>query len=314
MKIYLIGVAIASLLFACNQSSNTKNATLPDQSASQNIESQKVGTSGFVSDSTLQFWDNESEGPDKAESQSGISQTAPQPALPDWNKKIIRNAELSFEVKDSKQVTASIYEAARLSGGYIASSSEHQSDDEIRSEITIRVPREQFETLVGKISSYVSGKLQKSITSLDVSDEFVDTKARIAAREKIRDWYFDFIKQAKNTEEVLKVEDEIRELQESIESATGRINFIKHQSVLSTIHLTFFQKLSPLIKDLQPKPVTFWNLAWSSFKEGWWFIEQLTLFLVKIWPLLIIACIGGWYMRKKYRSAGISVKTKLTQP
>ncbi len=315
MKKQYIILAIAGMLFACNQTSITKDESTTDQlDLQKDLEFHKVAATEIASDSIVQIWDNEPTVPHKMESGNKILQTIRKPALPDWDKKIIRNAELNFEVKDLKQFTAAIFEAVRLSGGYIASSSEHQLDDEIRSQITIRVPREQFDLLLGKICSNVSDKLQKNISSQDVTDEFVDTKARIAAREKIRDRYFDFIKEAKNMEEVLKVEDEIRELQETIESATGRINFIKHQSALSTIHLTFFQKLSPMLKNNQPGTPNFWSQVWSSFKEGWWIIEQITLFLVKIWPLMIVACIAGWYIRNRNRSAAISVKTKLHQP
>jgi hypothetical protein len=45
--------------------------------------------------------------------------------------------------------------------------------------------------------------------------------------------------------EILQVQQEINSIQEQMESASGRINYLSHQSAYSTIHLQYFQYLVP---------------------------------------------------------------------
>ena len=51
-------------------------------------------------------------------------------------------------------------------------------------------------------------------------------------------------------EDVLKVQNEINNIQEEMESASGRINYLSHQAIYSTINLTFYQ----VIPGYNPSP------------------------------------------------------------
>ena len=184
-----------------------------------------------------------------------------------------------------------------MSGGYIASSTEQTLDDQIKSELTIRVPREKFDELVNQIASYGKNLLQKNITSQDVTEEWVDTKSRINTREKVLSRYYDFLHQAKKIDEVLEVQDQINGIQEEIDVATGRVNYINHQSALSTIHLMVFQKFVPTIH--APETPGFFVQLILNLKEGWEFCQMLLLGLVRIWPFYILL-LAIWWLVKRY--------------
>lgn len=197
---------------------------------------------------------------------NAVYQKAPPPVPADWDKQIIKNAVLQIRVKALKPVSANIREAIRSSGGYIASASETQLSNQLKNEMMIRVPREKFEELLNRLSGYADSIVQKRITSEDVTDEYIDTKARIQVKEKTRDQYFEFLKRAKNIEEVLKVQDAITSLQEDIEAATGRINYIRHRSALSSIHLICYQEL-PAMTIPEPSngfSIQLWNAVKGS--------------------------------------------------
>ena len=227
------------------------------------------------------------------------------PSVPaDWNKQLIKNAVLEMYVNDAKSSGNAIKEAVRSTGGYIASASEVQMSSQIKNEMVIRVPREKFDELLDRLSGSADSVSQKNITSEDVSEEFIDTKARMQAKEKVKDRYYDFLNQARNIEEILKVENEIRTLQEEIESAAGRINYIQHQSALSTIRLTFFQQLG-----LKPEPqneYAFWKALKDSALDGWLMVQSLIIVLVKIWPLWLL---GGaiWMVLTRKKKNTIAV-------
>jgi hypothetical protein len=109
-------------------------------------------------------------------------------------------------------------------------------------------------------------------------------------------------------DDVLKVQAEINDIQEEIESASGRVNYLSHQSAYSTINLTFYQPLQGYIPDNDnPGFVTRIALA---FKSGFNFIGELIIGFVALWPLLLLAFIG-WLGVKKYRGTIVTAKQKL---
>lgn len=292
MKIYIMVAVLATgLLFACQrhqQSFEAKDVAL------DNISSQREDLAlGGKPEEEIQL-----PLPQTPVPPSPKHPTDPPPVPADYSKQIIRNAKISFEVKNAKSVSASVSEAVRLSGGYIASANEVQLAGEIKHEMTIRVPREKFDELLGRISGYADTLLQKNITSQDVTEEYVDTKARITAKEKTKERYYDFLKQAKNIDEVLKVQSEIGDLQEEIEAASGRINYIKHQSALSTIVLSFFEPL-PLAVSPPETPPGFWKEVVLACADGWEIIKILTLAIIKIWPLWVAAIVVWSIIRRR---------------
>lgn len=292
MKIYIIVAAVATgMLFACHRANSEKESlTIAD------VAITKLSDEG----GTLAFEEkNQTPGllaPPLPPPPSPQKEHTPVPA--DYSKQIIRNAKVSFEVKNAKSVNASVTEAVRLNGGYIASANEVQLAGEIKHEMTIRVPREKFEELLNRISGYADTLLQKNITSEDVTEEYVDTKSRITAKEKTKERYYDFLKQAKNIDEVLKVQSEIGDLQEEIEAASGRVNYIKHQAALSTIVLSFFEPL-PIAVSPPETPPGFWKEVAIAGADGWEMIKILMIALVKIWPLWLAAIIIWSFIRRK---------------
>ena len=121
----------------------------------------------------------------------------------------------------------------------------------------------QFDDAVNSISSNVKELNEKKITSEDVTTEVIDTRSRLEAKKQVRLRYLDLLKQAKNMEEILSVQSEINDIQEQIESAAGRIEYLQHSSSFSTIHLTFYQVLNGAAID-SDKP-TFLNKNYKCF-------------------------------------------------
>ena len=110
------------------------------------------------------------------------------------------------------------------------------------------------------------------------------------AKKQVRLRYMDLLKQAKNMEEILNVQSEINGIQEEIESAAGRIEYLGHSSVFSTINLTYYQILNSSAKD-NDKP-SFGTELSNAFKNGWSWIGDLFVGLVSIWPLLLLIFTG----------------------
>ena len=226
----------------------------------------------------------------------------------DWDKKIIKTANLKLEVKDFKAYSDIVHKAAKQYGGYVANEEQNQSEQKIESTITIKVPVDQFESIMNQLPSGAEKVVEKKIATEDVTGEVVDTKSRLQAKEQMRLKYLEFLKQSRNMGDVLKVQSEINNIQEEIESASGRINYLSHQSAFSTVNLTFYQPLTGYTPPNENPG--FFTRTLTAFKSGFSFIGDLLIGVITIWPLLLFLFIG-WLIVKKYRLGIITAKQKL---
>ena len=218
------------------------------------------------------------------------------PKQDDWDKKIIKTAYLKLEVKNFKAYIDVVRKAAKQYGGYIANEEQNQSEEKIESTITIKVPVEQFESIINQLPGTAEKIVEKKVISEDVSGQVIDTKSRLATKQQMRLKYLEFLKQAKNMEEVLQVQSEINDLQEEIESASGRINYLSHQSAFSTINLTFYQPLAGFPTDGNPG---FVKRIIAAFRSGFNFMAELVIGIISIWPVLIFIMMGWVFWKKR---------------
>ncbi len=204
----------------------------------------------------------------------------------DWNKKIIKTATVNLEVKDFKKYNESIHTTIRQFGGYIAQEEQNFTGQKSETILSIKVPVQQFEVMMNELSASDVKVIDRKIASQDVTGEVIDTKSRLEAKRQVRLKYLDFLKESKNMEDVLKVQNEINGIQEDIEAAAGRVDYLSHQAAYSTINLTFYQP----VNGYQPETTdpTFLTRVSKAFKVGAEWIADLLIALLSVWPLILI--------------------------
>lgn len=221
---------------------------------------------------------------------------------PDWDKKIIKTATLKLEVKDFKNYNDNIHQSIKQFGGYTAQEEQNSTDEKSETVMVIKVPADQFEIVMNQLSGSDNKILERKISSEDVTGEVVDTRLRLEAKKGMRLKYLEFLKQSKNMEESLQVQNEINNIQEEIESAAGRVEFLSHQSSYSTINCTFYQP----INGYKPTngPPSFFTRINIAFKTGTSWIADLFVGLISVWPLLIMGTViyMGW---KRFKTTKI---------
>ncbi|MET0394974.1 MAG: DUF4349 domain-containing protein [Chitinophagaceae bacterium] len=235
---------------------------------------------------------------------AGKKNSTPQPAaVPDWDKKIIKTASLDAEVKDFQSFYTSMREKVKALGGYIAQEEQRQSAYKIENAVMIKVPVDQFDNAVAQLTAGMQTINEKKIASQDVTTEVVDTRSRMEAKKQVRQRYMDLLSQAKNMQEILDVQSEINAVQVEIESAAGRMEYLNHSAVFSTIHLTYYQVLNFSARD-EAKP-SFATRLGSAFGTGWSWLVDLFVGLASVWPLLLLSLVViVLYRKTKQRSKG----------
>lgn len=276
---------IALLLFSCNNNRYQKNkSTLAEEKPGMTTAYEKYSDQN------------------KADTARSIryeetDQSKNSPSYIDWDKKIIKTAEVSLELKNYAAYNQKIHNGLRAFGAYIAAEEQNFSDDRAANTIVIKVPVEQFENLMNSFAGDSIKVLQKKISSEDVSAEMVDTKSRMVAKKQMHDRYLELLKQAKNMKEILEVQQEINSIQEEIESAGGRMNYLGHQSAYSTIHLQYFQYLNPNSSSAN-KTTGYLVQLKEGFQIGISVIGSLLIFVVTIWPLILAGLLGVFFWKR----------------
>jgi hypothetical protein len=211
-------------------------------------------------------------------------------------KKIIKDGRLAILVSELEKTKSRIDILVKNSGGYYANESFNNSDWESSYNLKIRVPISNFGKLINDIETG-DGEIQyKEIEARDVTDQFIDLETRLENKRNYLIRYNDLLKQAKNVNEILEIEEKIRGLEEEIESTTGRLKYLSDLVDYSTLDLTISKK-----KEFKYNPVNrdkFSERIKLSLSKGWYGFVDFLLLVIKIWPFWILVTLSFYFWRK----------------
>ena len=160
-------------------------------------------------------------------------QPQPQPAVSDASpiqQVLIYTATFSMAVFEVEKAIGAVEDLARNAGGFVARRDEHS--------VTVRVPAVGFDDAVKAIAG-MGNVLGRNVQVEDVTEEFLDVTLRLKNARQVRDRVADLLANAKNVEESIKVEQELRRLSTEIERLEGRLKLLSNRARFSTITVTF---------------------------------------------------------------------------
>ncbi len=195
-------------------------------------------------------------------------------------RKLIKEGTLEFETKDIKETRETVLRAVKKYKAYISSDREFNSSGRVSNTIEIRVSSDKFDALLTDATLGVENFDSKEITVKDVTEEFLDVEARLKTKKELEIRYLDLLKQAKSVVEILEIEKQIGTLRADIESIEGRLNYLKDRVSYSTLYITFYETL--------PEKSAFGEKFKDGFKNGWINLVWFFVFLVNLWPFLLI--------------------------
>src|SRR5215831_3197722 len=232
-----------------------------------------------------------------------------------FDRKIIRNANLTVEVTSATDSQRKIVAIAESHQGFVVTSEATQktSGDRAKPEITVnlvvRVPAAQFNQVMEEVRAVGARVTQEKVSGQDVTEEFMDLEARIKNQKALEMQFLEIMKRASKVEDALSVQSELASVRTEIEKLEGRRRFLENQSSLSTINIT-----------LQPPPAIvnatgFWYNARSAFADGVDVAAGIILFAIRaiiallpvifliVLPLALIARLGLRVVRRRRATA-----------
>jgi hypothetical protein len=213
-------------------------------------------------------------------------------------KKIIHTADIRFKVEDFKKAESAIKARVKTMGGYISNENQNRESGNLENSWTVRIPAEKFDTFLGDVekeSIYIDSK---NVSAEDVTAEYVDNELRIKSKQKVFERYLELLKQAKNVQEIMAVEEQIRVIREEIEAKEGRQKYLNDQVDFSTITVTFYQETEASSAPEQP----FYVKIWKNFVEGWSSLFNTIIGLFYLIPYFLLIFVLFYFLRKWWRN------------
>jgi hypothetical protein len=208
-------------------------------------------------------------------------------------RKLIREGELRFETDDADKTKDLVQQSVTDLKGYISNESVTNYSVNQEYSLVLRIPAENFEKLIEKITPGIRKLDSKNIEVKDVTEEFVDAEARLKKKKDLEKRYTELLQKARTVEEILNIEKESATLRADIESIEGRLKLLKDQIAFSTLKITFYEK--------RARPYGFGHKIGDALKNGWDGLLAFIIGLITIWPFVIITIVLLILLRKFLR-------------
>jgi hypothetical protein len=242
------------------------------------------------------------------------------------DKKMIKTAEVRFKVSHVLKATETIEDLTAHFGGYVTYSNLKNQEQNIgrsvisrdsiliskqivvENEIILKVPNDKLDSMIRDMNKLVVFMDYRTIKLDDVTYKYAANQKRTSTLQKYQqrqtkhiDTKGTKLKEAANAEETL--------LNSQLEADDLNIKNQELEDQLKYCSLTIYIYQKPVIiretiadfdYESSFKPNIFKRLL-NSIVQGWWILEEIIIFLVRIWGilLLIFGAIVGYKMAMK---------------
>jgi hypothetical protein len=213
-------------------------------------------------------------------------QNSEQQVIKSEKKMVIYHAEIRMEVKEFQKVQQTIEQLVQSQGGYIVQANVYESENHrLEGTVTTRIPQAKFQTFLGQLEKLAMKVHSRHVTGQDVTEEFVDLESRLKSKQAVEERLYQFLKEAKDTKDLLAISNDLARVQEEIEQIKGRMKYLQNQSDLSTVTIHLFEN-KVIVPDLENKDLNTWERTKKQF------ISSINL-LLSLFSGLVVFIIGN---------------------
>lgn len=222
---------------------------------------------------------------------------------------ITRSGEIAITVADPDSASERVSEVARELDGYVES--EYVAADSAT--LTVRVPAKQIDAAFTRLGE-VGAVQSQSRSGADVTSEFVDLEARVAALKTSVARLTALLSEAATTSELLEAETALSARQQELDGLTAQLGWLEDQVDEATVWVTLStEQVLP-----GGGPTTFWDGVLTGIGSlGAAAAGGLVLLGVALPWLVIAAAITGlvvWLVRRRRRRSSRRITPAATPP
>jgi len=206
-------------------------------------------------------------------------------------KKIIKDANVSVEVKNIDQDFKKIATWVESNGGYEFNrqASSYASSKNVT--VVFKVPPEKLNVFLSFLST-VGNLSTTNISSNDITDDYYDTAARLQNLKNGRDQFLEIMKKAGTIDELLKVQAELNNITGEIESLEGKLKMWDKLVAESTVSLSISEQSKPVNVSQNVS----WNFStpgevWQAMKNGFIMVTN-SICSILLWLLIAVVTLS----------------------
>ncbi len=157
-------------------------------------------------------------------------------------KKVIKNGSLRLKVESTEDSAEKIKEIAKQYKGEVANVNLYrQGKNGLGGNLTVKVPVDQFESAMKAIKAVGDQVLSESVSSSDVTEEYVDLQAQIRNKKAEEETFRNLLERSGKLDDVLSVTREVARVRGEIDRLEGRIKFMESQTDMSRINVSLVE-------------------------------------------------------------------------
>ncbi len=179
------------------------------------------------------------------------------------DQRIIRDGRIDLRIDPGDFATraAQLRSIAEDLGGYIAGAESHIEEvDQERYSVgwfTLRVPEDRFEDAMAKVEG-LGERLDFTLSSQDVSEEYVDLQSRLRYWRNQEAFYSRLLDEATTVQDLVAVNSQMEQVLTNIEQIEGRLRYLESRTSFSTltVGLTEVPAEAPVAAPAEPSDPT----------------------------------------------------------
>lgn len=210
------------------------------------------------------------------------------------DRRLVHTADMTVRVEDVAEAAELAKRLTLDTDGYVESESlSTPRDGHPEGRLTLRIPDEDYEGVLEDLAELGDrSMLERSVQ--DVTEEVADVESRIESSETALETLRGYLEEARDVDDLLRVEGEIQRRQEDLEALQARLRVLDNQTSYSTVHLT----LQPPTTYLE-EPVRDSVGFLGGLERGWRALVDLGQGLAVLvgWLLpfaVVVAVVGAW--------------------
>jgi hypothetical protein len=209
-------------------------------------------------------------------------------------QKLIFEADMQLRVDDPAAAVEEARSWVEARGGFLEHSSISESGGQLYANATLRIPQEHYDDAREHLRGLAEEVLLDNSQRRDVTAQYADMQARLdnleAAEDELRELLSTVIERGGNTEDILRVHQEITNVRGQIDSLRAQLDALSEQVALSTIRVEFSPTpvtATEIRSRWQPGQVL--RTAWADLTERLQGLADFTIyFTIAVLPVVLI--------------------------
>ncbi len=207
--------------------------------------------------------------------------------IPVTGRMLIKDYYLQFETADFDKANKEISSLTNKFGGFIENSDIKTEKGAKWGVLNIRIPSDKLGEFVSKAKEVADEVTDERISSEDITEQYIDVKARLENKKKVEEQFRDLLKRANTVDEVIRVEKELAEVRAEIESAEARMKYFENAVKLSKVTLEIYEPETR--ENAKPGYIRIIKNSFNTGIRGFFYVSGfLIIFIISAIPVLFI--------------------------